>query len=129
MDKPTILIVEDEFTINRIISNYFKNEEYKVLSAHDGLEGLKMFNENKIDLICLDIMMPKIDGFTVLNEIKNNIETNDIPIIFITAKTDNNIKQKALCLSLIINCLLYHSTRLRDFNTMTNPTNSLLVPT
>lgn len=82
MDKPTILIVEDEQTINRIISNYFKKEEYNVLSALDGLDALKMFNKNKIDLICLDIMMPNIDGWEVAEEIR---KTSEVPIIMMSA--------------------------------------------
>lgn len=82
MNKPTILIIEDEITINRIISNYFKKEEYNVLNALDGKEGLKIFNENKIDLICLDIMMPNIDGWEVAKKIR---ETSEVPIIMMSA--------------------------------------------
>ena len=82
MEKPTILIVEDEPTINRIISNYFQKEDYRVLSAYDGLEGLKLFNENKIDLICLDIMMPNVDGWHVAKEIR---ESSEVPIIMMSA--------------------------------------------
>ena len=54
MDKITILVVEDEPTINRIISKYFLEENYIVLNAYDGEKGLELFNENKVDLVCLD---------------------------------------------------------------------------
>ena len=82
MDKSTILIIEDEMTINRIISNYFKKEEYQVLSAYDGLQGLKQFNENKVDLVCLDIMMPNINGWEVAEEIR---KSSEVPIIMMSA--------------------------------------------
>lgn len=82
MEKPTILIIEDEITINRILSNYFKKEEYTVLNAYDGDEGLELFNENKVDLICLDIMMPNIDGWEVAEEIR---KISEVPIIMMSA--------------------------------------------
>jgi len=82
MNKTTILIIEDEPTINRIISNYFIKENYDVLNALDGLEGLELFRKNKVDLVCLDIMMPKIDGWDVAKKIR---ETSDVPIIMMSA--------------------------------------------
>ena len=82
MNKTIILIIEDEPTINRIISNYFIKENYEVLNALDGLKGLELFRENKVDLVCLDIMMPKIDGWDVARTIR---ETSDVPIIMMSA--------------------------------------------
>ena len=82
MEKSTILIIEDEPTINRIISNYFEKEKYNVLNAYDGLEGLKIFKDNKVDLVCLDIMMPNVDGWEVAKEIRTFSET---PIIMMSA--------------------------------------------
>lgn len=85
MENPTILIIEDQPTINRIVSNYFKKENYEVLCALDGKEGLKLFNENKIDLVCLDIMMPFIDGWGVAEGIR---KTSDVPIIVMSALSE-----------------------------------------
>lgn len=82
MDKTVILVIEDEPTINRIISSYFVKENYEVISALDGEEGLKLFEENKVDLVCLDIMMPRINGWEVAKRIR---ETSDIPIIMMSA--------------------------------------------
>ncbi len=82
MERSTILIIEDEPTINRIISNYFEKEKYNVLNAYDGLEGLKIFKDNKVDLVCLDIMMPNVDGWEVAKEIRTLSET---PIIMMSA--------------------------------------------
>ena len=82
MEKSTILIIEDEPTINRIISNYFEKEKYNVLNAYDGLEGLKIFKDNKVDLVCLDIMMPNVDGWEVAKQIRT---FSEIPIIMMSA--------------------------------------------
>ena len=65
MENITILIIEDEPTINRIVSNYFMKEKFKVLSALDGFKGLQLFSKNKVDLVCLDIMMPNVNGWDV----------------------------------------------------------------
>lgn len=85
MDKKTILVIEDEPTINRIISKYFRKEGYNVLSALDGLKGLEVFHKNKIDLVCLDIMMPNINGWEVSKTIR---ETSNIPIILMSALSE-----------------------------------------
>lgn len=85
MNDITILIIEDEPTINRIVSNYFLKENYKVLSALDGFKGLQLFSKNKIDLICLDIMMPNINGWDVAKTIR---ETSNVPIIMMSALSE-----------------------------------------
>lgn len=78
-----ILIVEDELKIRFLLRDYLKAENFNVLEACDGDEGLLIFKENKIDLVLLDIMMPKIDGITVLETIRS---VSDTPVILLTAK-------------------------------------------
>lgn len=85
MIETTILIVEDEPTINRIVSNYFIKEKFKVLSASDGFIGLQLFNKNKVDLVCLDIMMPNINGWDVAKAIR---EISNVPIIMMSALSE-----------------------------------------
>lgn len=85
MKETTILIIEDEPTINRIVSNYFLKENYTVLSALDGFKGLQLFSQNKIDLVCLDIMMPNVNGWDVAKTIR---ETSDVPIIMMSALSE-----------------------------------------
>ena len=85
MEKATILIIEDEPTINRIVSNYFLKEKYRVLSALDGFKGLQLFSKNRVDLVCLDIMMPNINGWDVANTIR---ETSNVPIIMMSALSE-----------------------------------------
>ena len=85
MYKTTILTIEDEPTINRIVSNYFLKEKYHVLSALDGFKGLQLFSKNRVDLVCLDIMMPNINGWDVAKTIR---ETSNVPIIMMSALSE-----------------------------------------
>lgn len=91
MENKTILIVEDEPTIQSVVSKYFEAEGFNVVTADDGFSALTEFNNNDIDLICLDIMMPNIDGWTVTETIR---ETSNVPIIIMTALSseDNVLK-------------------------------------
>lgn len=91
MENKTILIVEDEPTIQSVVTKYFEAEGFKVVTADDGFTALQAFNNNDIDLICLDIMMPNIDGWTVTETIR---ETSNVPIIIMTALSseDNVLK-------------------------------------
>lgn len=86
-----ILIVEDNKELNEIIYNYLKMEGFDCIKAFDGLEGLNIYNENKIDLILSDIMMPLCDGYTLAKEIRE-IDDN-IPIIFMSARDDKIAKK------------------------------------
>lgn len=88
MEK-TILIVEDDDRMRKLISDYLKTENFKIIEAINGSEALLKFSTEKIDLIILDIMMPKLDGFTVCKSIRN---TSDVPIIFLTAKSEEEDK-------------------------------------
>lgn len=85
MEQPTVLIIEDEPTINRIVSNYFMNEKFTVLSALDGFKGLQLFSKNKVDLVCLDIMMPNVNGWDVAKTIR---ESSNVPIIMMSALSE-----------------------------------------
>lgn len=83
--KYQILIVEDQQEIRGIVEKYLHNEGYDVLIAKDGFEALNLFNSQTVHLILLDIMMPGIDGFDVLMEIR---KVSDLPIIMLTAKQE-----------------------------------------
>ena len=81
MDKK-ILIIEDEAAIQKILSEPLTYAGYKITTASDGLEGINIFHEQDFDLILLDIMLPKIDGYTVCEMIR---QESQIPIILLTA--------------------------------------------
>ena len=85
----TILIIEDELRIRFLLRDYFAKEGFNIIEAEDGDLGLKAFQENNVDLILLDIMMPKIDGITVLETIR---EVSTVPIILLTARSEEDDK-------------------------------------
>jgi len=90
----TILIVDDvETNIETLLE--LLGDKYDILASVDGKGALELVKEEKIDLILLDIMMPEMDGFEVIKQLKSNETTKNIPVIFITAKTDEDSIEKA----------------------------------
>ena len=81
-----ILIVEDEIDIREGINEYLSEVGYDVMVAEDGQEGIDLFKSNEFDLVLLDIMLPKINGFGVLSQIR---EISDVPVMMLTAMTDD----------------------------------------
>ncbi len=81
----TILVVDDEELIRNVIKEYLVMENFKVLEAKDGIEGVSMALNNDIDLIIMDIMMPKKDGYQAIKEIKKK---KDIPCIMLSARKE-----------------------------------------
>ena len=86
-----ILIVEDDKDLNQIISSFFEDNGFSVKKCFNGLEALTTFDENDFDLILSDIMMPVIDGFSLVEKIRK--KDSQIPIIFMTARDDKFSKQ------------------------------------
>lgn len=92
-----ILIIEDEQTINKAIHAMLKEaDHYIIKSATDGEEGLRLVNEFKPDLVLLDLILPKLDGFSVLHNIKQNPKTKNTPVIVMTNMSDVNDKVRQL---------------------------------
>ncbi|MBP0725907.1 response regulator transcription factor [Bacillus sp. RG28] len=81
----TVLIIEDELRLRDIVKEYFVQENFHVIEAADGVEGLDLFEQNDVHLVILDIMIPKIDGWNVCKKIR---ETSNTPIIMVTARSD-----------------------------------------
>jgi len=80
----TILFIEDESALQKTIGEILSQEGYEVISALDGEVGLKLAKIKKPDLILLDLILPKINGFDVLKKLKEEAETKSIPIIVLT---------------------------------------------
>jgi len=80
----TIIFIEDEPTLQKTVGRFLENEGYEVKSAIDGETGLAMVKKIKPDLVLLDLILPKKDGFEVLKEIKGDETTKDIPVIILT---------------------------------------------
>ena len=81
--KKRLLIIEDDIDIALMMKEYLVKESYEVYTAFTGEDGIKEFMENNIDLVLLDVMMPGIDGFTVLSKIR---ALSNVPVIMLTAK-------------------------------------------
>lgn len=79
-----ILIVEDEATLNKAIADFLVAESFEVFSALDGAVGIEMAKKELPDLILLDIILPQKDGYEVLDELKKDEKTKDIPVILLT---------------------------------------------
>ncbi|MCC0702575.1 response regulator transcription factor [Clostridioides sp. ES-S-0049-02] len=77
-----ILVIEDDIDIQNIIKTFLENVDYTIITANNGLDGIEKFKKQQFDLILLDILMPKIDGFVVCEIIRNE---SNIPIIILTA--------------------------------------------
>lgn len=92
--KKTILIVDDTKTNIDILLNLL-GERYDIVVALDAESALETIEESSVDLILLDIMMPNIDGYEVCNRLKSNENTSDIPVIFLTARDDEDSIERA----------------------------------
>ncbi len=92
MEQKRILVVDDEVDLVQTIQFSLELEGYKVLVAHNGEDGLNQARREKPDLILLDIMLPKLDGFKVCRLLKFDEQYKHIPILMLTAKTQEKDK-------------------------------------
>lgn len=99
MKKPTILAVDDTVQNLDVLEELL--DEYRVIDATNGKDAISLVKEQRVNLILLDIMMPEMDGFEVCKILKSDEKTKDIPIIFITAKSDEDSIEKAYDLGAI----------------------------
>lgn len=94
MEKKKILIIEDESTLQRALSEFLSLEGFAVVNALDGEKGIEMAKKEKPDLILLDIILPKKDGYEVVDELKEDEGTKDMPIILLTnLETTENVNR------------------------------------
>ena len=88
MEEPNILVVDDSMSNLMLLNDILVGHNFNVTAESEGEKVLGILKSKPIDLILLDIMMPKVDGFEVCRRIKADPETKDIPVIFLTAKVD-----------------------------------------
>ena len=88
MNNVTILVVDDESRMRILIKDFFRQKNYNILEAEDGEMALKVYNQNKdkIGLILLDVMMPKLDGWSVLRQIRQ--DNKSVPVVMLTARAE-----------------------------------------
>ncbi len=96
MAKKTILVVDDEKDLLDLIEYNLQKEGFKVLKAENGEKGIEIAKENKPDLVLLDIMMPKMDGLEAVELMRKDDDLKRIPIIFLTARSDEKTEIEGL---------------------------------
>jgi DNA-binding response OmpR family regulator len=92
--KKQVLLVEDDPNLGTLLKEYLTHKNFDVTLKRNGEEGLFAFHKGKFDIVLLDVMMPKMDGFTVAEEIRK--ENTEVPLIFLTAKSLKEDKIKGL---------------------------------
>ena len=85
MSNIRILVVDDESRMRKLVKDFLQREGYSVLEAGDGMEAMDIFYEQKIDLVILDVMMPRMDGWQTCREIRRD---STVPIIMLTARSE-----------------------------------------
>ncbi len=111
-EKRTILLVDDDIFLVDIMAFTFKQSGFEIIKAHNGKEALEVMGKEQIDLILTDIMMPVMDGFELARNVKENEAFKHLPIIFLTAKS--NIEDKNKGFSLGINDYVVKPFNLKD---------------
>ncbi len=94
--KELILIIEDDEVIRSIIIEFLELKNFNVIGAEDGSIGVCLAQELQPDLILCDINMPNLDGYGVLEKVRKNIRTANIPFVFLTAAVDSNSRARSL---------------------------------
>jgi len=84
-DSSTILLVDDEDSVQKLLTYPLERDGFRVVSAHDGEEALRLFAAEPVDLVVLDIMLPKLDGLEVCKRLRSE---SSVPIIMLTARDD-----------------------------------------
>ncbi len=101
MKKNTILLVEDDEFLAELYATKLTLEGYKVILATDGMKGLKLAKEKSPSLILLDILLPKLDGYQVLAELKKDSKAKDIPVVLLTNLSQRNEVKRGLDLGAV----------------------------
>ncbi len=81
-----ILVIDDEVDVVKVLRKRLEDRQYDVITAFDGDEGLNKAQSEKPNMVILDVMMPTVDGYTFLRELRANPKTHETPVIVLTAK-------------------------------------------
>lgn len=94
-DTKTILIVDDDLEIAQLMEEILRRHPYEIMLAHDGIQAIEKSKSEKIDLILLDIRMPFFSGFWFCDAFKQRPQTKDIPVVVVSALTEEDYVQRA----------------------------------
>jgi len=118
--KKTLLIVDDDIFLVDIMAFTLKQSGFEIIKAHNGQEAIDIINKEHIDLVLTDIMMPVMDGFELTENLRKNDTTKNIPIIFLTAKS--NVEDKNKGFNIGINDYVVKPFNLKDLVSRINKT-------
>jgi DNA-binding response OmpR family regulator len=93
---PQIMVVDDDQDTVTILARHLQREGFVPIEANSGAQCLKLVHENEVDVILLDLMMPGMDGFQVVKELRNDPLTAEIPVIMITARDDLDARAEGM---------------------------------
>jgi DNA-binding response OmpR family regulator len=93
---PHIMVVDDDQDTVAILARHLQREGFVPIQANSGAECLKLVRENEVDVILLDLMMPEMDGFQVVQALKADADTAEIPVIMITARDDMDARAEGM---------------------------------
>jgi DNA-binding response OmpR family regulator len=96
MAQVTVLVIDDDPVILKLLEVNFEMEGFRVLTATDGGEGLRQARTKRPDVVISDIMMPKVDGLELATALKGDPETEDLPVILLSARAQAGDVQKGL---------------------------------
>lgn len=91
-EQKKILVIDDEEDMQKLLKMRLQQDNFSVITAEDGDTGLKAAEKEVPDIIILDIMMPKMDGYTCLKELRNLPKTKDIPVLILSGKEEEKVR-------------------------------------
>jgi CheY-like chemotaxis protein len=98
--RPFILLADDEADVALVASTRLEVSGYEVATAADGEEALALFRARRPDLVLLDILMPRLDGFQVCSVIKSDPATRDVPVIIFSASSSHSLSLERRCIAM-----------------------------
>ncbi len=117
-----IVIIEDDKMIREMIAEYLEKKNFEVKVSNNGVDGLRLIKEIKPDLIILDLILPEKDGYTLLEEKKEDDEIKNIPVLLLSNLTDSSALDKAMGLG-----ITYHMLKSNhELSEITDKINSIL---
>jgi CheY-like chemotaxis protein len=95
-NKATILLVEDEDSLRKVLKDLLERDGYTICEARDGAEAMEQVDRHNPDLVLLDLNLPNIDGFTVLEKLRAHPRTADLPVMVLSARSDEENEVRVL---------------------------------
>ena len=99
---PLVMVVDDSITVRKVTTRLLERNNFKTISAKDGVDALAQLQEVKPDVMLLDVEMPRMDGFELATNIRNDQQLKDLPIIMITSRTGQKHRDRAMSIGVNI---------------------------